>query len=207
MRIEGTSQEVEAKCAGCPEFRGADQPSQANNAVNINCGLADDNIVPGRIGDVKSRVQSCSGIKCAENKLDSKDSYGDAEIRTFKGQELPFDIGSLESDAFNLLGEWQEFVRPDGYGLIYRLGIKDGLVDHEGDPMRLFCFFAAPIGTNGKKVTPEIAKEINGALQRLIHQSSLHFSASHDNVVCMHVTMPAYMIEDLKQRFGSDSVR
>lgn len=126
----------------------------------------------------------------------------DLEINAFDGDTIPFEIGGLERTDFQYLGEWHQLVGEDGYGIVYRIGSKEGLVDHEGDPMLLLCIFSAPIGIGGKKVTPDIAERIKRQLPVAMHEIALHMSQYHDNVVAIKVSMPPYMQDELKAHLG-----
>jgi hypothetical protein len=91
--------------------------------------------------------------------LEGQTSTGETTVRLFSNGEFPVKIGSLEREAFTTLGDWNMAMNKKGYGMAYRMGIKEGLIDDEGDPTSAVMFFLSPLAERGLPMTPAIAKQ------------------------------------------------
>jgi len=119
-------------------------------------------------------------------------------FREFYQADFPFDIGGLERDAFTYLGDWGIFMSDDGYGIAYRLGIKYGIIDQEGDPTTLFLHFGLPIKRKETTWNDEAIGRQYENFKKVIKDSTVMFAEVLDNVTAFNPNPPEYMIRELK---------
>jgi len=136
--------------------------------------------------------------------IDSIDENGRHKLTLFdSGQPLPFDIGSLERKDLSYLGDWMTMTNPaDGFGLFYRFGVKDGIIDAEGDPATVFLHFAVPYVQRGQEATPELLGNIEAAIGSMIRQTTRMFSGELGNAIGVRAEPPEYMIKELTDLIG-----
>jgi hypothetical protein len=125
-------------------------------------------------------------------------SEGVYELTEFAGDALPFEIGSLERTALTYLGDWQTVkYREQPFGFYYRLGIKEGVIDADGDPATVLLHFAAPFAKEGHAITPQMQATLEQNLVMLIRTSTVAVSQIVDNAVGVRVSPPDYMLREL----------
>ena len=126
------------------------------------------------------------------------DSEGPYELTEFSGGQLPFEIGSLERHALSYLGDWKRFQsRGDYFGFYYRIGIKERVIDADGDPAKVFLHFVAPFTKEGHAMTPQIQATLDQKLAQMIQTTTVAFSQAVDNAVGVRVSPPDYMLREL----------
>jgi hypothetical protein len=126
------------------------------------------------------------------------DSQGPYELSEFRSETFPFEIGSLERQDLVHLGEWNRMQTGSSpYGLYHRLGIKDGVLDAEGDPATVFLHFAVPYSRAGHAMTPQALAELDATLDSVIKESTIRFSQEFPNTVGVRLAPPDYMLMDL----------
>lgn len=109
------------------------------------------------------------------------------------------DLRNLSRDFFDYLGEWGVLRAGGAYGLAYRMGVKDGLTDSEGDPMELYLHFGCPVSRKGHTITPEQIEDMHGYLITTIALVTRVRSLARPNtaVVSIELDPPEYMIREL----------
>lgn len=126
------------------------------------------------------------------------DSEGTYELTEFSGEQLPFEIGSLERHALSYLGDWKSVKSREGhFGFYYRMGIKERVIDADGDPATVFLHFVAPFTKKGHAVTPQIKTTLDQKLAQMVRVSTVAFSQTVDNAVGIRVSPPDYMLREL----------
>ena len=127
-----------------------------------------------------------------------EDSEGPYELAEFSGDKLPFEIGSLERHALTYLGDWRKFQqRGEHFGFYYRMGIKQGVMDADGDPATVFLHFVAPFTKEGHAMTPQVQATIDKGLVRLIQTTTVAFSQVTGNAVGVRAQPTEYMVREL----------
>ena len=125
-----------------------------------------------------------------------------AIFRRFQPDEFPIEIGSLEREAFSYLGDWYQAMRPDGYGVAYRVGVKEGITDQEGDLADLLILFGTPLAKRGLEVSDDIAdvlcKQSGTAMEMMVMQAS----NSHANLLAILMQPPDYMFRELQEQLS-----
>lgn len=126
------------------------------------------------------------------------DSEGPYEFTEFSSGQLPFDLGNLEREALSYLGEWKKFQESGApFGFYYRMGIKQGVIDADGDPATVFLHFVAPFTKGGQVMTPQIQTTLDQKLTQMIQKSTITFSQEVDNAIGIRVSPPDYMLREL----------
>lgn len=119
-------------------------------------------------------------------------AQGIFDLRTCEGKNA-IDVGSLEKEAFDYLGEWN-YDKEKNYA--YRLGIKKNFPDSEGDPATLFILFPAEMVLKGAEHDYErMEKSAQQALEALV----LMQSQAEKNVMGTYLRPPEYMIKELEE--------
>lgn len=125
-------------------------------------------------------------------------SEGAYEFIEFLGDQLPFEIGSLERRALSCLGEWNRCKMKDApFGFYYRMGIKEKVIDADGDPATVFLYFVAPFTKEGHAMTPQKEATLDQMLTQLTQISAIAFSQYVGNSIVARVLPPDYMLEEL----------
>ncbi len=126
------------------------------------------------------------------------DSEGTYELTEFSGGQLPFEIGSLERHALSYLGDWKTVKKgEEHFGFYYRMGIKEGVIDADGDPATVFLHFIAPFTKEGHAMTPQIQTTLDQRLAQVIQLSTVALSQAVDNAIGIRVSPPDYMLREL----------
>ncbi|MBI4144226.1 hypothetical protein HY486_03180 [Candidatus Woesearchaeota archaeon] len=90
-------------------------------------------------------------------------------------------------------------MRPDGYGIACRVGVKGGIIDSEGDPADLLIFFGTPLAKRGLELSDEVAnvlyKQLSGVMQKVV----INASESYDNLLAVLMQPPDYMFRELQE--------
>lgn len=132
-----------------------------------------------------------------KNRFES-DSEGTYELTEFLGGLFPFEIGSLERHALSYLGYWKRVKnREEHFGFHYRMGIKEGVIDADGDPATVFLHFVAPFTKEGHPMTPQIQATLDQRLAQMIQVSTIALSQAVDNAVGIRISPPDYMLREL----------
>src|SRR3989344_571600 len=119
------------------------------------------------------------------------DSKGPYELTEFSGGQLPFEIGSLERYALSYLGDWKTVKsKKEHFGFYYRMGIKDGVIDADGDPATAILHFVAPFIREGHAMTPQIQATLDQRVARAIQLSTIVLSQTVDNTIGIRVSPP-----------------
>ena len=121
------------------------------------------------------------------------------ELKLFIGGEAQQPIlGSLERTAFSYLGPWNRVQRKEGHGIMYKLGIKNSIIDAEGNPaVGLFVFYA-PFVQRGTPVPPEFEQQVQADIKTLTEQIALAYSSTTSNVVAAAAGPTGEMLTELK---------
>ena len=119
-------------------------------------------------------------------------------FREFYQYDFPFEIGSLEREAFTYLGKWMIIMSDDGYGMAHRLGIKDGVIDQEGYPTTLFLHFGLPIKRKENELNDEAIGRQYENFKKIIKASTVMFAEDLGNVAAFNPDPPEYMIRELE---------
>ena len=126
-----------------------------------------------------------------------------SRMRMFKhGEKPPAEIALRKKD-FDYLGNWITATDREGYGIFYRIGIRENVENDEGDIATLAFHFYVPFAKTGLKMTEEKEKEILGKLEKLIEISTIagRFMFSGNMVGCLK-SPPNWMIEELQEISG-----
>ncbi|MBT5023077.1 hypothetical protein HOK51_08195 [Candidatus Woesearchaeota archaeon] len=114
------------------------------------------------------------------------------------------DLGSLEREAFTYLGEWRSAMKQGkDYGFAYRMGIKENVVDSEGDPATLIMYFVNPLVERGTVLSVEDNKDLIKNIKTLVSMTSLiqQMRYGENSVVCT-LPPPEYMLNELLKDLG-----
>ena len=121
-----------------------------------------------------------------------------SRLREFKDGELPVEI-ALRKDDFHHLGDWKVFPDPDGYGLAYRFGVREGVTDDEGDPANLGIYFYTLFAKKGLTYTPEKVNEQFKKLEYFTYISSFFgHQMSGENFISCAMPAPKWMVDELE---------
>ena len=123
-----------------------------------------------------------------------------SRVRVFQPNEMPVEIGSLEREALSYIGKWNIFMDKQGYGIAYRLAVKEGLKDDEGDPVTLVLHFASPIARRGLKMTPEIVQQHYEKLRQVMQIFTMQAHQSYgENILSISPEPPKWMMGELEE--------
>jgi hypothetical protein len=125
-----------------------------------------------------------------------------AEFRKFEQGELPIKIGNIERKDFSYLGDWYQMMRPDGYGIAYRIGIKEGIIDQEGDLGDLLIIFGTPVAKHGLEISNDLVSVLYKQLGSVMQTAVMRASNSHDNLLATLMPPPDYMIKELQEKLS-----
>ena len=89
----------------------------------------------------------------------------DTPKNTFTHNETTFDVGSLDKEAFDSLGEWNVV---DNI-FAYKVGVKQ-MGRHPGEDITLMIFFPVMLIPEHEKLSEEGAKKVEGFQQFLKHE-------------------------------------
>jgi hypothetical protein len=128
---------------------------------------------------------------------EDRDATGPRTIRVFPGGNLPFDMGSLERDAFDRLGDWLVHRSEDGFGYISRMATKKGLVDDEGDPVDVIILFVKLISPKGNRPDRAIIERETRRFQESLRDFARELSRSGKNTVVVSRDPTADLLSDL----------
>lgn len=111
-----------------------------------------------------------------------------------------FDLGDLSRRAFSYLGDWKLFMNQNGYGMAYRLGVKSGFTDNEGDPMEFYIQFGLPVSRKNHELTQEEVEKAYDALKTVTKTASALWGLTHPNlrVIAAIAKPPEYMVKELE---------
>lgn len=125
----------------------------------------------------------------------------DTRIRIFEENgSAPFEFGKLKKDEFTYLGDWLQIMNPDGYGILYRLGVKNEVIDDEGDSTTILFHFYIPIAISGYKLADKDYVNIQDFLRTFVMKSTLKLQQKEqDNITGIALNPPEWMIEELNQ--------
>ena len=125
-----------------------------------------------------------------------------ARLREFKNGEFPVEI-ALRKEDFDYLGNWKIFMGEDGYGIAYKLGIKNNVIDDENDPATLTFHFYNLLAKKGFSMTPEKEKEQLGKLEEVVKIFTvLGHHAFAENVISYTLPSPDWMFKELQESLG-----
>jgi hypothetical protein len=108
------------------------------------------------------------------------------------------EIGGLNRENFAQLGDWYEARMADGCGFAYRIGVKEGVRDSEGDLATAMIMFWLPFA-RGRKPDDAAIKSLENVARRIVTATIVQYSNFYDNLVGMLCSPPKYMIDDLKK--------
>ena len=124
-------------------------------------------------------------------------------LREFKNGEFPVEIALRKSD-FDYLGNWKIFMSEEGYGLAYRLEIKNNVIDDEDDPATLTFNFYNLLARRGLSMTPEKEKEQFKKLEQVVQvYTILCHHGFAENMISYTVPAPDWMFKELQDSLGN----
>jgi hypothetical protein len=126
------------------------------------------------------------------------ESNGPVEFRRFEDHDN-LELGSLDRDAFTHLGGWYSAMAPDNYGFAYRIGIKEGVRDSEGDSATLMIMFFLPLARKGLKLDDIQLKNLESKAKTVLELSVMQASSGYDNLLGTLVSPPKYMVDDFQR--------
>lgn len=125
-------------------------------------------------------------------------------VKRFAPGESGRDFSKIKREELSYLGEWNRVMEQEGYGVMYRLGIKDGERDSDGDLASLVLFYAVPFAKRGMEMTSTIEERLYAGVRNVMEQSVLRMSMNPDcpTIVAALVAPPEYMLKELKKLYG-----
>lgn len=127
-----------------------------------------------------------------------------SRMRIFTPTERPIEIGSLERNAFDYLGNIMVFPISQGYGLAYRLGTKENLKDDEDDPVTAVFHFKNLVAKKGRSITPELEQQMNKKFNTVVQLFTIQAQQrDNSNILSIGLEFPPWMMKELEEKLQS----
>lgn len=125
-------------------------------------------------------------------------------VKRFAPGESGRDFTKIKREELSSLGEWRQAIDQSGYGVAYRIGIKDGVRDSDGDLASLVLFYAIPIAKRGMEMTEAIKEKQYAAARKVMELSVLQMSMNPDcpPIVAALISPPEDICKGLKELYG-----
>jgi len=122
-------------------------------------------------------------------------------VRLFDSREAYLNINCLEKGSFDYLGEWRVGMNPEGNGIAYRMGVREGVVDDEGDRATLIMHFACPLLSKGVKMDmEELQRKFEESMRQMMEISTIQiYQKTRHNVMSVKPDIPPWMMQDLEE--------
>lgn len=125
-----------------------------------------------------------------------------SRLRIFDESEgFPFDFGDLTPDSFSFLGEWRFFEnqQSDQLGFAYRLGVKEGIIDDEGDATTVIFHFIQPTMTSGQTISDEAFGKMHIMLEKVMQIFAVKAHEAYgENITSIALDAPEWMVEEVQ---------
>jgi hypothetical protein len=124
---------------------------------------------------------------------------GTFDVTPIAQDRAPAELGDLSRNSFAYLGQWQHERYQDGTGWAFRLGIKKGVIDSEGDPATLMVLF--PVGLVPKGYTPRESLEakLKAASRAVVERLTIAAAQTYDNVMTVVQNPSEEMLRELEE--------
>lgn len=132
------------------------------------------------------------------------DPKGITEIAEFWGDDIPSDVGSVERQELSYLGDWH-MAQQNGahFGLYYRVGVKENVLNSEGNPTTAYIAFIVPFTEKGTAMTPEIRAAIDNMAATTVAISTAMISKERgEDIMGLVASPPEYMVRELVDLLG-----
>lgn len=147
-------------------------------------------------------------------KLDISDNSGEIKpemiLKIFDKSDIekniPIDLNNLQKSSLDYLGDFSTARDNEGYGIIYRLGIKYNVLDNEGDTAMLFLHYYTPFVEKGIEMNKDAEGKQEESIKKFNSLFALHMENMFgvENVISVSTPMPKWMIGELEKMIKGD---
>lgn len=132
--------------------------------------------------------------------FESQNSSGPTRVSFYPSEETPYELGSLEKSAFSSMNNWSIALDENGYGFAYRLGIKKGFKDSNGEDVEISIHFAKLLSSGAKEMNLEIANEKFNILRDMMNNYTLTMCQKFGkNTFSIFREPPEWMLKELSE--------
>jgi len=124
---------------------------------------------------------------------------GPTEFRRLDPKQHIPELEDISRESFVHLGDWYSAMREDGCGVAYRIGVKEDVIDSDGDPATAMIMFFTPIAQRDKWIDDAKSSHLEGMARRVLEAAVIQASAIYGNVMGVLRHPPEYMLGDLKR--------
>lgn len=125
-------------------------------------------------------------------------------LKIMSHEEFPFDPGNLERDAFTYLSEWTQVTHAPGYGIAYRIAVKTGMPDPDGDLSDLLILFGSPIHNKYLPFDQTIEHKLYDKMQFIMQAEVVKHAHVEKPIIGIVMDPPPYMFEELEYLLRED---